>query len=78
MNAHYANDSDRPEDAGYASHGHACPRCNGSVYRVPRRFVDLLLSRFMPVRRYRCDSMGCDWEGNLRMKRYSLLIRGPL
>ncbi len=64
-------------DRRYASYRHACPRCNGSMYRVPRRFVDLLLSKFVRVRRYRCDSMGCTWEGNLREKRHSQFIHKP-
>jgi hypothetical protein len=36
------------------------------VFNVSRRFVDLLISVFIPVRRYRCISMQCSWEGNLR------------
>jgi len=43
-----------------------CPRCHSPAYRVPRRFVDVLLSVFVAVRRYRCSAMGCSWEGNLR------------
>ena len=48
-----------------------CPRCNGPVYRVRRRFVDRLISLVVPVRRYHCHSMDpmCDWEGNLRVKK---------
>lgn len=60
-------DTNHPDDIYRETHRHACPRCKGSVYRVPRRFVDLLLSIFVPVRRYRCDEMGCYWEGNLRV-----------
>lgn len=59
-----------------ASSGRACPCCKGPVYRVPRRFVDLLISRFMPLRRYRCWSIDCGWEGNLREKRHSLTGAG--
>lgn len=55
----------------------ACPRCKGSAYRVPRRSVDWLMSRFVWVSRYRCCSMGCGWEGNLRVSRRPLLIQGP-
>lgn len=46
----------------------SCPRCKGSIYRVPRRMVDRILSLFVPVHRYRCSVMGCDWEGNLRVR----------
>jgi hypothetical protein len=53
---------------GIASHGRCCPLCNGSTNRIPRRWVDLLLSIFLPVQRYRCRSLRCDWEGNLREK----------
>lgn len=54
------------------SSGFTCPRCNASVFRVSRRFVDLLVSVFLPVRRYRCISMECNWEGNRRPKQISL------
>lgn len=60
-----------PNDIYRSAHRHACPRCKGAVYRIPRRFVDLLLSVFVPVHRYRCDEMGCTWEGNLRTTRHS-------
>jgi hypothetical protein len=33
--------------------------------RVRRRWPDRLVSLFRPVRRYRCCSIGCAWEGNL-------------
>jgi len=49
--------------------GPRCPRCEGPVIRVRRRFVDRLLSRFVPLRRYRCPRFGCSWEGNLRDER---------
>lgn len=55
----------------YAGRGHArrtCPRCNGTAYRVPRRFVDVCLSLVYPVHRFRCDANGCDWEGNMRAR----------
>jgi hypothetical protein len=67
----------RPDYAGYSSSGCACPRCNGATLRVPRRLVDLLLSMFVSVSRYRCESADCRWKGNLRVKRRSPLIRGP-
>jgi hypothetical protein len=56
----------------YSSGGSACPRCKASVFRISRRFIDLLVSLVMPIRRYRCVSMACNWEGNLREKRASL------
>lgn len=72
-----------PSSSGDAGAGHdpcrgpACPRCNGTAYRVPRRFMDVLMSLFIQVRRYRCDSPDCGWEGNRRVKRRPLAIRGP-
>ena len=48
-------------------HDVECPRCHSAAYRVPRRFVDVLLSAFVALRRYRCSAMGCSWEGNLRV-----------
>lgn len=44
-----------------------CPRCGGRLRRVHRRRVDRLLSRYVPVSRYRCASGECQWEG-LRVK----------
>lgn len=55
-------------DHALNSHARRCPLCHGTMNRIPRRAIDLLLSLFMPVQRYRCRSMRCDWEGNLRMK----------
>lgn len=72
MSAPSTIDTHHPDDLYRSAHRHACPRCKGSVYRVPRRFVDLLLSTLMPVHRYRCDEMGCTWEGNLRTTPRSL------
>ncbi len=69
--------NDRSGNAGDGLQRPICPRCNGSAYRVPRRSVDVLLGLFIRVRRYRCDSASCGWEGNLRVKRQPLLIRGP-
>ncbi|MBK8317333.1 MAG: hypothetical protein IPP59_12995 [Betaproteobacteria bacterium] len=51
------------------SHEHLCPVCNGTTYRVSRRFIDLVFSLFILVHRYRCRSMRCDWEGNFREAR---------
>lgn len=67
MSAHPVVERYLPEGAGYFISEHECPRCGGSVIRVPRRLVDLLISKFVMVHRYRCHSMDCDWEGNLRV-----------
>lgn len=58
------------EAADDRSGGPACPRCNRPACRIQRRLVDRLISYFVPVRRYRCRSMGCGWEGNLREQHY--------
>jgi hypothetical protein len=69
------SDGDRPSMNGTSGFGHSvasfgqpCPVCNAPTHRISRRFIDRLLSIFMPVRRYRCQSMKCTWEGNLRVK----------
>lgn len=64
-------------DRGYAASGRACPRCNGAIQRVPRRFADYLVSVFMTVHRYRCNTMNCGWEGCLRAKRHPLSGEKP-
>lgn len=46
-----------------------CPRCSGPVLRVRRRIIDRMISLFVPVHRYRCNALGCTWEGNLRTHR---------
>jgi len=56
--------------AGYSARGCACPRCSGIVSRVARRLVDRVANCFTSTRRYHCHSMGCGWEGNLRVKRF--------
>ena len=43
-----------------------CPECHSSLNRVPRRFIDRLVSLVYPVHRYHCRSFACAWEGNLR------------
>jgi len=58
-----------------SSCAHGCPRCNASVFRVSRRFVDMFISLFISIRRYRCISMKCNWEGNLREKQNYLPSR---
>ena len=54
--------------ASVASEGKHCPHCNGPIKRIPRRFIDRLLSMFSSIHRYRCRSMQCGWEGNLPEK----------
>jgi hypothetical protein len=41
-----------------------CPKCRSGVNRVPRRFIDRLLSLVHPIHRYHCRSFVCGWEGN--------------
>lgn len=62
--------------SGYHSRGRTCPRCNAAVFRVSRRLVDLIVSVFVPIRRYRCRSLSCGWEGNLRDKQLDSLDVG--
>ena len=50
----------------------ACPRCGGPLERIRRRWVDRLLSLLIPVRRYHCYSMGCNWTGRLRVRDHPL------
>ncbi len=59
-------------DATASSHSRACPRCHSAVFNVSRRLSDLFLSLFIPLRRYRCISMKCSWEGTLREKKKQL------
>jgi hypothetical protein len=53
---------------------HECPQCrssgsSGDLVRVHRRFIDRVISLLRPLRRYRCRTMDCDWEGNLPARR---------
>jgi len=46
-----------------------CPWCGGSnLERVRRRSVDRLISLAWPQHRYRCHSLGCEWQGNRSAK----------
>ena len=47
-----------------------CPRCDGDLIRIRRRPIDRLISLFVSVRRFRCVTLGCNWEGNMRKDRY--------
>jgi hypothetical protein len=45
-----------------------CPRCAGSVVRIKRVWVDRTISALLfPVHRYRCEELGCNWEGRLKI-----------
>lgn len=66
-----------PANAGLSTGGRSCPHCRSSVFHVARRLPDLLVNLFVPIERYRCISMQCSWEGNLRAKR-SVLLPQPL
>ena len=63
---------DRPGLAGTALRRPTCPKCGGSVDRIPRRWLDRLTSLLLPSRRYRCWSATCRWEGKLRNSRHTL------
>ncbi len=55
-------------NTGAPSRNCVCPRCQSAVFSVSRHFIDLCLNLFIPLRRYRCISMKCNWEGTLREK----------
>lgn len=42
-----------------------CPRCGGEVKRVHRRTHEAQTLSGSGLRRYRCDSEGCGWQGLL-------------
>ena len=46
-------------------HAHACPQCAGPTVRVARRWWHRVLSWWMPVKRFRCRSFACGWDGVL-------------
>lgn len=45
---------------------HACPECGGESVRIRRRLIDRLHGVFLPARRFRCSSLQCQYEGNVR------------
>jgi hypothetical protein len=55
----------RSNPLGQVSQHFSCPLCAGDVLRTPHDVLDRLLRLFMPVRRYRCASAACRWEGAL-------------
>jgi len=66
------DESSRKPTATANRAGGCCPRCgNPQLHRVPRRWVDRLLSGVCPVFRFRCKSIECQWEGNLRQRRFN-------
>jgi len=54
----------------YVAHGFGCPHCAGAIERVARGWPDRLLSLWIPVRRYRCLSGFCGWDGILRHRHH--------
>ena len=40
-----------------------CPRCNGDLHRIHRRWRDRVLNLFVPIRRYQCKNHDCGWRG---------------
>lgn len=55
---------------GYGASGtYTCPHCRGGLYRIPRRMTDRIQSLFAPARRFRCNYLACNWEGNLRVSK---------
>lgn len=46
---------------------HACPVCGKALVRTPRRAIDYLISKFVPVQRFRCERFSCQWQGNIRI-----------
>ena len=47
----------------------ACPRCGGVAHRIRRELLDRVISVLVPVARYRCPWIGCNWEGVFRTRR---------
>lgn len=64
-----AHRAGRSDDSRHYAKGIPCPRCGRAAYRVQRNFMDLFINMFVSVHRYRCGSMSCIWEGNVRLKR---------
>jgi len=61
------------DSSGFTACGRSCPRCSSALYGVARRLPESLFSLFVPLRRYRCISLQCSWEGNFREPRAVLL-----
>lgn len=67
MHMYQPNFSPRTADVAHIGRP-TCPRCNLPLYRIPRRSIDYFLSIFVPVRRYGCQGMSCNWSGTLRYR----------
>lgn len=76
MSASAGVDSHRMAPQGYSSPVCTCPRCSGPSTRVHRRLIDLIVSMFVTVSRFRCNSKDCGWKGNVRARRHPLLMQG--
>ena len=50
-------------------HDRACPQCGGGLARIRRLREDRDASLAAPVRRFRCASAQCGWEGLLEVSR---------
>jgi hypothetical protein len=67
----YADALSREPAVSANREGICCPRCGDArLLRVRRRLVDRLLSLVRPVFRFRCESVECQWEGNLPQRRF--------
>lgn len=75
MNSWSEPENGQSVDETGSSHERECPRCGESLYRIPRRDIDLLMSMFVSVRRYRCESVDCGWEGTIRDTKHPLKKR---
>jgi hypothetical protein len=40
-----------------------CPLCGSELHRIRRRTRDRIVNLLVPVRRYRCKSNECHWQG---------------
>lgn len=69
MNTPTIGQAGRSDDSSHYAKGIPCPCCGRAAYRVQRNFMDLFINMFVSVHRYRCGSMSCIWEGNVRLKR---------
>lgn len=56
-------------------HRACCPRCGVRLLRVSRTSLDMLFNIMVPVHRYSCTSLACQWGGLLRTDRGHLPAR---
>ena len=63
MDAAFTMVEGNSEEVGHSSSRPTCPRCSQPVYKVHRRWPDRLVSVFHSVRRYRCRTERCGWQG---------------